>query len=291
MKEVKIVFIPAWEEESIDYTKRIAKMTFGRSAKWKNIVAVEKAIDAKYAVCLGSYLSILKAKRLGFPRNRIIYIKRESIESLPEVDPSNYEIAYQRPGCLNGAIHWIDMGIEDLLTMSYDKNKRISSIVSSLKATKGHRQRLNFIEELAKLVVIDIYGKGHTSDAFSGQYKGPLVKENSCKSGGLINYEMSLAIENTSLHGYITEKLNDCFVTLCYPIYYGAPDAEVYFPKESFYRLNDLSDKSVKMAFEEASYKRVNSQTLAAIEYSRELVLTKYNIWNIISALVKKIDG
>ena len=58
------------------------------------------------------------------------------------------------------------MGIEDLLTMSYNKNKRMSSIVSSFEATKGHRQRLSFVEKLAKLMVIDIYGKGHTSDAF-----------------------------------------------------------------------------------------------------------------------------
>ena len=38
---------------------------------------------------------------------------------------------------------------------------------------------------------------------------------------GLIDYEMSIAIENASLDGY-PRKINDCFITLTMPIYYGA---------------------------------------------------------------------
>ena len=179
-----VIFIPAWEESSENYIKRISKLTFNRSARWKNINAVSDAKNAKYAVCLGSYRSILKAKALGMETSQIIYIKRESIESLPEIDGQHFAIAHLAPGALNAGIHWIDLELNEILTMKYRKDKKISTIVSSLEATLTHRKRLWFINEMTKRIDIDVYGEGHAVGSFNGKYKGELKTQNSCKEKG-----------------------------------------------------------------------------------------------------------
>ena len=107
---------------------------------------------------------------------------------------------------------------------------------------------------------------------------------------GLIDYEMSIAIENASLDGYFTEKINDCFITLTMPIYYGAPDIENYFPDKAMIRMEELDSSAVANLTDYINEKIIDMETINALEYSRELLLTKYNLWNVVTALVNKLD-
>lgn len=49
------------------------------------------------------------------------------------------------------------------------------------------------------------------------------------KEDGMLDYRYCIAIENSIYPGYCTEKLADCFVTMCMPIYYGDPNVNKYF--------------------------------------------------------------
>lgn len=50
-----------------------------------------------------------------------------------------------------------------------------------------------------------------------------------------------IAIENTSINNFFTEKLIDCFQTKTVPIYYGCPNIGEYFNKAGMFCVNDLT--------------------------------------------------
>lgn len=90
-------------------------------------------------------------------------------------------------------------------------------------------------------------------------YRGTLSE----KRPLLSNYKFSICYENArDIPGYITEKIFDCFLTGCIPVYWGAPDVARYIPPECFIdRRNfktheDLYDFMRRMPDEEMSKKR-----------------------------------
>ena len=66
----------------------------------------------------------------------------------------------------------------------------------------------------------------------SGIYKGSLPGLS--KNKALSDYKFNFCFENSSLKGYITEKIFDCFFSGTVPIYYGAPDIGHYIPEDCY---------------------------------------------------------
>jgi hypothetical protein len=50
----------------------------------------------------------------------------------------------------------------------------------------------------------------------------------------MAGFKFAICFENCSFPGYITEKLPDCLLAGCIPVYWGAPDIEDFVPRESF---------------------------------------------------------
>jgi hypothetical protein len=62
-------------------------------------------------------------------------------------------------------------------------------------------------------------------------YRGP-IKE---KQSALKNAKFCICYENArDIRGYLTEKIFDCFISGCVPIYWGAPDVAVDIPQACF---------------------------------------------------------
>lgn len=62
-------------------------------------------------------------------------------------------------------------------------------------------------------------------------YKGRVVR----KHDALRRYRYSVCYENVrGIQGYITEKIFDCLVAGCVPIYWGAPNVANFIPQECF---------------------------------------------------------
>jgi len=61
----------------------------------------------------------------------------------------------------------------------------------------------------------------------------------------LQDYKFSITYENTSAPGYVTEKLLAAKAAGCIPIYWGAPDVEMDFPRDSFLNVNCVSDGNI----------------------------------------------
>lgn len=84
----------------------------------------------------------------------------------------------------------------------------------------------NHFEEL------DFYGKntGETKNDYRS-YKGKVDD----KLEILSKYRYCICYENNNgYERYVTEKIYDCMVAKCVPIYLGAPDIEKYVPSECF---------------------------------------------------------
>lgn len=97
-----------------------------------------------------------------------------------------------------------------------EKNNLVTFITSNKNHTRMQSVRTRLAYELSKLG-IDVYGKGY--------------KEIDCKSSILRNSMFCYAIENGIYAGYHSEKIIDCFVTGCVPIYMGDPDISDHYDK------------------------------------------------------------
>lgn len=157
--------------------------------------------------------------------------------------------------------------------------KKLMSVITSNKAfTKGHYERIKFVSQLKEHYgdMIDVFGRGFRS--FDDKWDV------------LADYKYHVVIENSSSKYYWTEKLSDCYLAGCYPIYYGCTNAGDYFSEKSFSQIDirDL-DGAIKI-IDDLIENDVYSKSVDAIIDSRQRVLDDYNMFNIIANCCDKLD-
>lgn len=95
----------------------------------------------------------------------------------------------------------------------HEKSQGISMIYSNKGFMPGHRLRHAIASEIPG---IELFGRGT-----------PRVLDK--KEEALIPFKYSIAIENSRVNNFFTEKLLDCFATGTIPIYWGCPNIGDYF--------------------------------------------------------------
>ena len=93
----------------------------------------------------------------------------------------------------------------------------------------------------------DLYGRGWDNHHFLTKEESEAVKRLKPKqidNKDLVvsQYQFSLCFENTIYPGYVTEKIFDCFLSRCIPIYYGAPNIDEYVPVNTFIDMRNFKD-------------------------------------------------
>lgn len=77
-------------------------------------------------------------------------------------------------------------------------------------------------------------------------YRGPIASKRAC----LLGHRFSVCFENAQrIPGYITEKIIDCFMAGCVPLYWGAPDIADHIPAECFIDFRAFSGFADAYAF------------------------------------------
>lgn len=159
---------------------------------------------------------------------------------------------------------------------SIDKTKMISVVSSSKTMTDGHRQRVDFALRLKSHFgdKIDLFGRG--------------LNEIEDKWDALADYRYHVAIENSEVNHYWTEKISDAFLAGCHPIYHGCPNIADYFSPGSF-TLIDINEPekaitTIESCIEQDRY--TSSRRL--IWKSREKVLDQYNLFPLIADYIAK---
>lgn len=145
-----------------------------------------------------------------------------------------------------GASQWTDgkSGWDDVNYLDYahfknehpiKENDRIAVITSNKRYTKGHIERLEFVEKISAAFPgqIDIYGNGF--NPIGDKY--PVLSK----------YKYMIVIENCRYESYWTEKLADAYLCECFPLYIGAPDISDYFDENGLLAI-DIKDVDASMA-------------------------------------------
>lgn len=173
------------------------------------------------------------------------------------------------------ALPWhINKTYDELCQLQFDisaKNKVVSTITSTKEMFPGHRKRLLFLDELKKRLNIDHFGRG--------------INEIDDKWDGLYPYKYSVALENYAGDNYWTEKIADCFLAWTIPIYFGASNIYKYFPEKSIFQI-DLNDPYCVDKVVDFLQNDDYTERIDALKEARELVLKKYNFFNVVSALL-----
>lgn len=146
------------------------------------------------------------------------------------------------------------------------KSKEICIITSDATWLQGHKERFAFVNKLIGHFKdrIDIYGRGFNSF--------------DCKYEILKNYKYSVCIENSNLPDYFTEKINECYLTDVFPIYFGCTNIQEYYHPDSFLQI-DISDfkKSIEM-IECALETNLWEKNLDLIRQMKYRYLAKYHL-------------
>ena len=175
------------------------------------------------------------------------------------------------------ALPWhVNRTFDELTTCAMpEKNRPLSWIVGNLHDLPGHMKRGVFLRAVQadKTLDIDLYGRA--------------VNFIEDKWDGLAPYRYSIAAENTSWPDYWTEKIADCFLTWTVPFYHGCGNLEKYFPADSFIRIDlDKPDEAIAII---KRYLREDdwSRRLPALEEARRRVLYDYQIFPVLTKLLK----
>lgn len=159
------------------------------------------------------------------------------------------------------------------------KTKLISVVTSNKAFTKGHLERLSFVEKLQNYYGdrIDVFGRGFHSFGDKWDVLAP--------------YKYHVAIENSSSKYYWTEKLSDCYLTETYPFYYGCTNINDYFPDKTGVTTIDVHnfEQSVRL-IDEAIQAQMYEKNLSTLKQCKDLVLNDYNMFNYAVSLCEKLD-
>ncbi len=164
---------------------------------------------------------------------------------------------------------------------NFDKPKKCSMILAAHGAIAGspkHPDSLYLQRE--KLLVkifesdldIDVYGRGWQIN--DPRYKGYAEY----KEDALRDYEFSIGIENSKEDYYISEKITDCFMNNCVPIYDGCNLAHEFYNPKSFEKIDVGSGsviEDIRNIIEGSNKKYIDYVKESKIKY-----FTDYNIYS-----------
>lgn len=113
-----------------------------------------------------------------------------------------------------------------------------------LRVPRLYRARLRAIEYFSRRGGFRLYGRGwdqpsagiSAADQHAARkvYAGAIAPGALPKREVLNGYRFAICFENCVFPGYVTEKLFDCFLAGCVPVYWGAPDITDFVPEQTF---------------------------------------------------------
>ena len=166
---------------------------------------------------------------------------------------------------------------DELKAMTSIPKTRLLSVISSSKMmSEGHRKRFEFAKRLKTHFgdKIDLFGRG--------------LNEVEDKWDALADYRYHVAIENSAVNHYWTEKLADAFLAGCHPVYYGCPNVTEYFPAGSLTPI-DINNPEKAIAVIEACIEQNRYESSEKkIWEAREKVLDTYNLFALIADYIAK---
>lgn len=159
-----------------------------------------------------------------------------------------------------------------------DKPKAMSAICSISSRLPGHRARREFVDRLKARLGdrIDVFGRG----------EHPIPD----KADAILPYRYHIALENSRLRDYWTEKLSDAYLGWAYPIYWGCPNIDDYFPSGSLIQIDIERPEDAIGTIESIMDEPLSPERLAGLHASRALALDRYNTFDVVHRACRSLS-
>lgn len=175
----------------------------------------------------------------------------------------------------HGALPWhIDKSYDYLKKLNYidlQKENRIAWITSNQIGTKGHVQRMEFLDRVKNINELDLFGRG--------------IRQINDKWDALSKCKYGIAYENFSAPYYWTEKIIDCYLSYTMPIYIGNKKISNYFPSESFIQIDPTSD-NIEEQIKKILKSELFEKNIESISMARNLILEKYQLFPLLHSFI-----
>lgn len=158
-----------------------------------------------------------------------------------------------------------------------NKKNRISIVVSNKQFLPGHKARLEFLKTLRNHQVakyIDLYGGGFN----------PIGD----KWDAIAPYKYHIALENSVIDDYWSEKLADSMLASALTFYHGCPNINSYFSESALVTININHPQNAADAMLTALENNLYSQRVQEIEAAKKQVLDRYNVFNLMATLSQR---
>lgn len=156
-----------------------------------------------------------------------------------------------------------------------EKTKQFSVICSGRTDSPEHLARFIFVKKL----------KEHFGDRMD--WFGNGVAPIASKWEGLRDYKYSLVLENQASSYALTEKIQDSFLALTFPFYWGAPEASTVFPPGSFLPINLKDFRGAVEIIEQTLKEDPYERSLDSLMVAKRVVTEDLNFLHRIVKLAK----
>jgi Glycosyltransferase family 10 (fucosyltransferase) C-term len=163
------------------------------------------------------------------------------------------------------------MGYDEFVQMApLEKTAALSVICSTSSRLPGHRLRRDFVAKLQWRLGdrVDVFGRG--------------VRPIPDKADAILPYRYHIALENSRLPNYWTEKLSDSYLGWAFPIYWGCENIGDYFSGDSLLQIDIARPAEAIDLIESAMNQELRPARMAGLAAARELVLDRYNTFDVI---------
>lgn len=265
----------------------LKRQTPGCSLNWKEFTFTEAPVDS----C--DYLVILEYPAQDFTiqvnKNNILHLCQEppnEISKYRQYANKNVKLIFNQLDIKknnilsHGALPWhVDKDydfLSGLQPTDLKKENKIVWITSNQTASKGHNERMHFLDRIKNLPDVHLYGRG--------------IRPIDDKWSVLQDAKYAIAYENFENDYYWTEKIIDCYLSYTMPLYFGCRAISDFFPKESYIQL-DPKDQHIDLFLKEIIASKKWEEGLDAITKARQLILEEYQLFPFLYRQIKAMEA
>lgn len=176
----------------------------------------------------------------------------------------------------------VNFGLERIEAGFRDKSRDLSLITSSKRYVAGHVHRIAFAQRALEhfSTRIDVFGRGI-------HIEGRGNMEIRDKAEALVPYRYHIAIENSVVPHYFTEKLSDAFLCDTVPLYHGCPNLSLYYPEGSYLPIDVTRPDEALALVEDAMRDGFHERSAAARAEAKRLTIHEYSSFAVLARLCR----
>jgi hypothetical protein len=163
-----------------------------------------------------------------------------------------------------------------------------------IRSKEIYKDRIDAIYYFSNNPGFALYGEGWEQPipGFGSRYheaairahKGPLGPGEKLRT--MSKFKFAVCFENCAFPGYVTEKIFDCFLAGCIPVYFGAPDISDFVPENTFIDFRQFENmKALELYLSQLSEEAATKMIEAARKFINSEAFKRHDE----NAIVKQI--